>query len=236
MEQIDQNLLARAKSGDEQAGNQLLEQMTPLVRKAVRRFLRTFRVDDSDEFSIALMAANEAVYRYRNGTLMSFENYAALVIRNRLIDWQRQQKSQPQTVSYDADLSENGGTGLANKLTDHKGEQVQQNLEFEQSYMEIEWLLQQYGLSFESLTDSFPKHRDSRLMCINLARLILADNSLLLQFNRKRQLPGKGLSKLSGIPVKTIEKNRGSIILLTLIMQSDLQQLQYYIKAYERGT
>lgn len=234
MEHINQELLARAQSGDKQASNQLIEKMTPLVRKAVRRFLRTFNVDDSDEFSIALSAVNEAISRYKAGTLMTFENYSAMIIKNRLIDWHRQQKKQPQTISYTTDQEDDKRNSLNNKLADPAAEQIQQNLEFEQSYMEIEWLLSQYKMGFESLAESFPKHRDSRLMCIKLARLLISDEILLQQFNRKRQLPAKGLSKLSEVPVKTIEKNRGSIILLTLIMQSDLQLLQYYIKAYER--
>jgi hypothetical protein len=36
------------------------------------------------------------------------------------------------------------------------------------------------------------------------------------------------------VPVKTIEKNRSSIILLTLLMRSDLQVIQSYIAVFER--
>jgi hypothetical protein len=84
-----------------------------------------------------------------------------------------------------------------------------------------------------ALTGRFPKHRDSQRLCLRISRQLAGDEALYSQLLSQKRLPGSALSARCQVPVKTIEKNRGSIILLCLLLKSDLQVIQSYIALFE---
>ena len=59
--------------------------------------------------------------------------------------------------------------------------------------------------------------------------------TLLIQLLKKHRLPGAELARRCQVSVKTIEKNRSSIILLTLLMRSDLQVYSILYRSFSRG-
>ena len=222
-----------AQSGDRDIREQLIAEYLPFIRRTVRHLTHTVFVEQLDEYSIALAAFNEAIDRYDATGQVPFEPYARILIKHRLTDWYRRQKNASQTLSLSSQIPENS-LSLGEQLADPKSEDVQANLEFQESMLCLQAQLEHLGFTLNDLVTRFPKHRDTRLLCLRLARCLSSENSLFERLLQSGQLPGKDLSRRCNVPVKTIERNRPAIILLALLLKSDLQTIQTYIKRFER--
>lgn len=224
----------RIQSGDSDLREQFLADSIPFVKRAVRHITHTYFVEQEDEFSIALEAYNHAITRYKVGGPVPFEPFALLLIRNRLLNWIRNQKKARQVLIM-TDCECENGTDLADTLADPGSGRVQQDLEFEESMAELDLKLKMFGLSMQKMTDKMPKHQDTRLLCIRAARKLSEDENLYSSLMKKQQLPCAELARRCDIPIKTIEKNRSGIILFTLLLKSELQGIRSYINAFEGG-
>ena len=229
-----ESMILQVQAGNRDLRDQFIESHIPLIKRAVRHFTRRYTVEHLDEYSIALQAFDEALSQYRTGSEMSFENFARLLIRRRLIDWVRKQQRNAPTVSLSDDNSENGLT-LSEKIAAADPNMIQNDLELTESVENLSQQLKRFNLRLATLVRRFPKHHQSKLMCIRIARELTNDADLLDRLIETKHLPGKQLAERCQIPVKTIEKNRSNIIFLALLMQSDLPQLKHYLAAYERA-
>lgn len=225
----------KAQSGDRSVREQLISDHMSFIRRTVRHLTHAVFVDQMDEFSIALSAFNEAIDRYQDDSQVPFEQYARILIKHRLTDWFRSQRNKIQTYSL-SDQSFDDTQPLEEQLTDPKSEQVQANLEYEESILRLQAQIENLGFGLDDLVNRFPKHRDTRLLCIRLARCLISNDTLFERLIQSGRLPGKDLSLQCDIPLKTVERNRPAVILLALLLKSDLQQVQAYIDLYEGGT
>lgn len=228
-----ESMLQRIQAGDGRLREQLIEASIPFIKRVVRQVTHTWFVEQEDEFSIALEAFNHAMNHYQVDGDVPFEPYARLLIRNRLFDWIRCQKQARQELTM-SDCETDDGPSLVEQLADPKSESVQQDLEFADAMAQLEGKLQQFGLSLPKIALAFPKHQDSRLLCIRIARVLAADKAMCSQLHLTKRVPNAELTRRCQVPIKTIEKNRSSIILLTLLMQSDLDTIKSNIAVFER--
>jgi len=53
-----------------------------------------------------------------------------------------------------------------------------------------------------------PKHKDSREMCINIAKKIVENKSIFDKLKTKKYIQMKELSKIIDVHPKTVERNR----------------------------
>ncbi len=227
-------MIQRIQSGDEGMREQFLESSIPFIKRAVRHFTHSFYVEQEDEFGIALEAYNQAIDHFKTEGAVPFEPYALLLIKHRLLDWIRRQKYERHNLSLN-EQDHTEGLTLEDRLADPRSEIIQQDLEFTDSIAQLEIQLHGFGMSLSNLADHFPKHQDSRRLCIRLARQLSADQDLFEHLMQSHRLPCVELSHRCEIPLKTIEKHRSSIILLTLLMRSELQIINAYISVYEKG-
>jgi len=228
-----ESMIRQIQSGDEALREQLIERSIPFVKRVVRQVTHIWFVEQADEFSIALDAFNQAISRYDTTGDVPFEPYARLLIRNRLFDWMRCQRSHRLETTM-TDCEREDGSSPADQVADPDSVTVQQDLEFAEAMTRLEGRLQRFNLSLPRLTAAFPKHQDSRLLCIRIAKALSSDETLYVHLAKTGRLPGAELSRRCQVPVKTIEKNRSSIILLTLLLQSDLDVIKSYIRTFER--
>lgn len=226
-------IIEQIQSGNSDLRNNFIADHLPLVRRVVRKFTRTYFVDHLDEYSIALQAFDQALAHYKVGSQMPFEHYARMLMKNRLIDWVRQQQRYQPTISLSEDDPEDG-LPLSERIADSRTSHIQENLEIEESMIRLQWQLKQFKLNFAQLVRSFPKHRKSKIMCLRIAKALATDKILYQRLLESKRLPGKDLSRICSVPLKTVEKNRANIIFLFLLMQCDLPHLQEYIRNYER--
>lgn len=223
------------QTGDDALREAFLAQYRPFIAGSASRFIgRYIDPKHDDEFSIALLAFNEAINSYSRQKGSGFFSFAEKVITRRLMDYARQEQRHTASVPYSALAA--GGEESGRKLEQLEYaaalEQFEQEQLAEWRSQEIELLsdqLSQFGIRFEDLADDAPKHQDSRLTMIEIGCKLAAAKDLYAQMLEKRQLPLKELCKLASVSRKTLERNRKYIIAVSLIMGGPYPCLRQYI-------
>lgn len=224
-------LLDAARSGDGDALNQLIHDYTPFVLKvashAAGRFLRP-GVDE--EISVGLMAFNEAVTAYdeNKGAFLSF---AQTVIRRRLVDYFRRERSRPQEIALTEfeEVDETTGYSSLDQVARSTWDLAQEEQDRRNEIEEFGTILAQYGMSFADLVKVAPKHQDARKRAIAIGHMVADRPEYRAHLIERHELLLKHLVKEPGVSRKTIERHRKYIIAVALILIHDLPHLQAYL-------
>ncbi|WP_181349313.1 RNA polymerase sigma-I factor [Thalassobacillus sp. CUG 92003] len=222
-----------AQSGDEETRNQLLKQYQPFIAKSVSEVCKRYIDPNSDdEYSIGLLAFDEAINSFSATKGSSFLSFAKLVIKRKVIDYIRNEMKQPVVASlddeyYDEEQMENPSEIAAAKDNYKKAAEAEQRRE---EIKEFKQCLSAYKLSFEELTESSPKHRDARETAVQIARTIYNDSRLRDRVLEKGRIPMKDLVDRVEVSKKTLERNRKFILAIVLILDGDFVYLKDYIK------
>lgn len=230
-----EQIIRHIQQGDKKYENELIEKYIPFIQntatKVCKRYIRT---TDDDEFSIALIAFNEAIHNYSENKGSSFLSFASLVIRRRIIDYIRQEQRKRISLSIDyTDEDKENMENIAEVKASFK--EYKERLEKEYRREEIFHLqeqLSQYGITLTEVTEQSPKHQDARENMLGIARAIVDDNELKDFLVEKRRLPMKALTDNITMSRKTIERNRKYIITLCIVLMEDYRYLQEYLKGW----
>jgi RNA polymerase sigma factor len=228
-----ESTIIRIQAGDDELRNEFIRESLPFVRHAVFKVTRDFYAEKSEDFSVALEAYNRSIDRFKTEKKVPFEPFARIIIRNSVLNRIRSEYKSSREQSM-TDTQNDQGEDVSRSIPGSDGRETQRNLEFEEAMAETESKLQMFGLTLRGLPDRIPKHADTRRLCIKAAR-ILSEPDLQKQMNSSRKLPVKALSQRTGIPVKTIEKNRAAIILYEALLSCGPDSIRYYAKAFEEG-
>lgn len=221
--------LKKIKDGDKEEREKLISDYQPFIIKAITKVTNKYiETENDDEYSIGLLAFNEAIdkYDFNKGSFLSF---AQLLIRNRVIDFLRKESTGQITVSIDDDnVSEvEVKTALVNKDFTIELDMKDQIIKFQDR-------LDQFGISMEELVESSPKHIDSRLNSIEIAKFIVENMDIKEELYSKKAMPVNVLIARKGVSRKVLKRNRKFIIATVLIIDSDSQLLIEYINGVER--
>lgn len=222
------------KAGDAGLRDDLLRRYQPYVAKTAARYCHKYiHPETDDEFSIALLAFNEAIDAYNPEAGSSFLGFADTVIRRRLIDYVRKEQKHGGQIPRSAFLSEDEEGSMYDPLDAAAGmDQYQLKRDNEERKLEIEELtreLSEYGISFTDLVEGSPKHEDARRSLISIALLITRDESLYEPLKAKKTLPMKMLSERVHVSRKTLERGRKYMIAVALIHMGNYPYLQSYV-------
>ncbi len=196
--------------GDPVSRNSFLEQYKGYVRKVAsahcRRLLEWGR---DEELSIALIALDSAIDIYQPQRGAGFDTFASLVIKRRLIDYQRSQSLRAQReVSVD-ELP-------PGKQAVQTGEEFLR-LERAAELEDFARMLGKYGVSFADLARESPRHRKVRERILRVAGMIIAREDLMYEILEKGRLPMEHLSQLTGESIKALANRRRYLLgLLTV--------------------
>ncbi|MDN5293430.1 MAG: polymerase sigma factor [Eubacteriales bacterium] len=237
----DRELWQKARQGDEEARNRLLEKYLPFIMRIAAGIKGEYVHSDMDEVSIGLIAFNEAIDSYEEGKGLSFLSFAEMVVKRRLIDYYRREKKENLSLplSYFQDETDAKSEEAATYYIEREkaAEEFQRRLEEEERREEIIKLsreLTAFGITFQDLVEVAPKHRDARLSCLEIARVIVRDKELLDYVQRRKELPLKALTARVAVSRKTLERQRKYLVALVVILSGDYPCLQEYLKG-ERG-
>ncbi|WP_186579310.1 RNA polymerase sigma-I factor [Aquibacillus kalidii] len=221
------------KHGDSEIENYLLKIYQPFIAKCVSEVCKRYisRTKD-DEFSIGLMAFNEAMYAYMPGKGSTFLTFARLVIKRKIIDYIRKEKNKIKATSLDELLQRDQ---IENPL-EVSAAKAKYEYELDQSHRreeikEFSMKLKEFKLSFDDLTRVSPKHKDARESAINVAKILFNDVKLKEYVLTKKKVPIKSLVNLVDVSKKTLERNRKFILAIFIILNEDY----VYLKEYLRG-
>lgn len=229
-----ESLLTQAQTGDESARHELLESYAPFVLKIASQATRRYidRAKD-DEYSIALLALNEAIDRFDTERKTNFLGFAETIIRRRLIDYFRTQKAQSKAVpwtEFDVTDDEDNVINYVEVRTSlEKHEQAKEQAERQQEIAEFARHLTAFGLTFTELVDLSPKHADARANAFEVARVVVADDELRQYVMERKSLPLKILEDRVGVSRKTMERQRKYILAVVILLNGDFHHLQSFI-------
>lgn len=230
------------QQGREELRNDLIKQYRPFIVTTASRFSKRYiDPDRDDEFSVALLAFDEAITRYSNEGGSRFIGFAAQVMNRRLIDYARKEQRHLTAVPYSSlqGESEEEGSVLSKieakeALTVYSREQIAQDRRDEIRTITEE--LSEYGISFFELTEQSPKHQDSRESLLEIGIRLAKRESLLALLKDKKKLPLKELGQLENVSRKTLERHRKYLITVALIAAGAYPLLQQYITGADAGS
>jgi len=222
--------LEKIKAGDEEEREKFIKEYVPLVIKTIVKITnRYIEVENDDEFSIGIGALNEAIDRY-SGDKGNFINYAALVIRSRIIDYERKIKKHSNVISINQ-MEDEDGSKLQLK-TD--GDDIAYSLEIREQIQKFKNRLSEFNISLEDLTRGNPKHKDTRLNAINIARDVLKHRRIMEAFYQKKTLPVSFVSRELCVSTKVLKRSKKYITATILALDSEFELIKDYIKGWER--
>lgn len=220
--------LRKIKDGDDEERESFIEEYTPFIIKSITKVTnRYIEIENDDEFSIGLEAFNEAIDKYEF-TKGSFIRYAETVIRNKTIDFHRKTRGTNKLVSIDRENIVENRIEVASKNSDFT-----ERYEMKEQILKLQTLLKDFNITFKELSEESPKHIDTRLNSIYIARAIVKDDDIKEEFYRKKMLPVKKIVETIGVSKKVLKGNRKFIIATALIVDSKLDLLIDYISEVE---
>lgn len=221
------------QQGDQALLNETIASYKPFIAKTVSSVCKRYIHESDDEFSIGLIAFNEAIEKYMPERGRSLLSFAEVLIKRRVIDYIRKQ-TKSQHISYDFDGivndDESPGTAIVNELSFEEYKKRKEEDIRRDEIVHFSELLRTFELSFSDLVENSPKHTDARKNAIQIASILVDHPDLRNLLLEKKRLPIKQLEEMVDVSRKTIERNRKYIIAISLILLNDYMYLKDYIK------
>ncbi|MDF2859535.1 MAG: polymerase sigma factor SigI [Neobacillus sp.] len=221
------------QQGDQLLLNEVIEAYKPFIAKSVSSVCKRYIYETDDEFSIGLIAFNDAIEKYspeRGSSLLSFSE---VLIKRRVIDYIRKQ-SKNQHISLDISHSEfeeeSSSMVIVNELSIEDYNKKSDEELRKDEIIQFQTLLASFDLSFSDLIKNSPKHVDARMNAILVAKMLVENSELKSYLFEKKRLPIKELESLVDVSRKTIERNRKYIIAIALILSSEYVYMKDYLK------
>lgn len=219
--------------GDAELREELIESYKPFIAKTVSAVCKRYIHESDDEFSIGLIAFNEAIQKYSSEKGNSLLSFAEVMIKRRVIDYIRQQsrnQSLSFTVPADQSDEEQQRSTIEDELSlDEFRKKTEQELRRDE-IIQFQAILREFDLSFQDLLEQSPKHADARKNAMLVAKAMVDHEELKQLLLDKKRLPIKQLEDMVKVSRKTIERNRKYIIAIALILIGDYIYLKDYIK------
>jgi len=239
-------LLTRARRGDGAARETLIDRYAPFALKVASQVTGGYvELGRHDEASVALIALNESIDRYDPGRGSNFLGFAREVIRRRLIDLYRRNRSRWREIPAGS-LAEGefatdpagggqagGGWGIeATQLVEAERlhQEMEETDERQEEVFRYREALAAYGITLDELVEFCPRHEDARRRAIEVARILASRPDMVQHLRRTGELPLKALSALTPVSRKTIERQRKYIIAIVVILTEDLPHLKEYLR------
>lgn len=216
-EALESNL-ARARSGDGEAREELLRAYKPHVLKIAEKSCgRGLEWGRDDELSIGLIALNEAVDRFNMERSDSFAAFAGLVIKSRLKDYYRREKKLiPPDLSLQDGEEEVTPAELSRAWELYRREKEARERASE--ITEYGKMLADYEITFSELVNIAPKRKQHRQELIAASREMSRRRDLMAYLFRNKRLPLNELGVACGLGRKTLERGRKYIIAVALVL------------------
>lgn len=204
---------------DQDAEDGLLRQYLPFIKSETAKFIhRAPQEGRDDELSIAMFAFHEAVMHYSKGK-GAFLRFAAMMIKNRLIDYYRKEQRHEGVLSLDQQDSDEEGSKSLYEMLDSGKDEIEEicvSRATKEEIMEFAACLREYGLSLSDIADNCPKQERTLLACHRALASARENPELLEALEKGKKLPLAQLTEKSGVERKTLERHRKYMMAILL--------------------
>lgn len=224
----------KIKTGDNELRNDFIDKYKPFILKTISGVTGKYiDPENSDEYSIGLSAFNEAIDCFDESKGVMFFSFCSLVIKRRVSDYIRHNKKHnkvyPFTYFEEADNNTFEQTHLKAQTDELSA------FEFSEETKSFEKKLNELGIKFEDLVQSAPKHKDSKALCIRIAKTIADNKESFKKLENSGMIQKTQLVRTLKINKKTIERNRIFIIAAALIIGNGFYLLRDFLDIPEVG-
>lgn len=203
--------------------NDFIEESIPFIVKTTSSFLGRYVCTDNDEeFSIALIAFNEAIERY-DEERGNFWSFAKIVIESRLKN--NLQKNARLEASSLEEMTEAGM-----QIHDDNAKVDKTTSDLRDEIMAFKEELSLFGITFEILAKESPKHRDTRDRAVRIGYKVSGDEVIIEKVYAKRRLPIKDVSRKFEITEKIIKRSKTFILSTAVLFFKKYTNLIIWIK------
>ena len=238
----DWNRAALEAKTDPRAFDRLVEGRRQWLLGLCGQTAHRYVTDSDDEWSISLMALDEAVKGYDEGK-GDFLAFASVVVRRRVTDWLRTEGRHSQEVTvgaFDEEPEEPDAAQLQTqtKLAGAAMERESRQDTADRAREEIaamQSILKEYGFSFFDLAESSPKAEKTKKSCGTAIRCLIASVVMMAKMRLSRLLPMKELTAESGVARKILDRHRRYIIAGAEILDGDFPILAGYLRFVKEG-
>ena len=219
-----------AAKEDLQKADEFIRDFIPFIRAEASKCISRPCSEQDDEFSIAMIAFHEAIlgYEHSRGTFLS---YASMLIRSRIIDYQRKEIRHQGNVSLHAESGEDE-LPLMDKLADER-DHFEESANREATKREIEELakvMADFGVSFSDVADNSPKQERTLEACASAIRYAAENKQLLDEMLKTKKLPMAQLVLGSGVERKTLERHRNYILVMLLVQTNGYEIIRGHLR------
>jgi RNA polymerase sigma factor len=229
------DIVIKIQNGDKFLKERFISDYTPFIIKTIARTTGKYvDIENNEAYSIALMAFDEAINCFNANKNKSFLGFSDLVINRRLIDYIRKNRKDDNVFPFtyfDCESYEE----LKDKFMLGYSIGRLDNIEIKEEIIFFKERLTTFGITLESLAKSMPKHKDSKRMCIRIAKILANDSELYYKLNKTKNIPMTDLMKLVDVHQATIERNRKFIIAVSLVINSGLDVIKSYLQFTDEG-
>lgn len=206
-----------AAKRDMDAADRLIKEYLPFIKAETAKFMKRPPREDEDELCIAMFAFHEAVLDYSR-IRGAFLKYAAVAIRNRLIDYYRKEQRHMNQVSLHQPVGDEEETHLIDLLEDNKNEIEVMHLQraTKDEIEEYSNQLQSFGLTLTDVAENCPRQERTLAACHRALGYAKKNMHLLETFVVTKKLPMTKLAEGSGVSLKTLERHRKYMVAIML--------------------
>lgn len=226
------DIIDRIKAGDNQLREKFIKDYIPFIVKVLSGFSKNkIDIKNSDEYSIGLIAFNEAIEKFdinKNKRAFNFFSFAELIIKRRVIDYYRSySKNKEMPFSY----FEVEGDCFTDKYLHDESWTRYDRIEVFQEINSYKKMLERFEINISDLHKFTPKHKDSIKMCVDIGRKIAENTEIYNKIMKKKYFPMKDILKFVNVHPSTIEKNRKFILSVCIIYGNNFEYLKTYFNS-----
>ena len=223
-----------AAKTDSRAADELISSYMPFIKSETAKFLKRPPDQSDDELSIAMFAFYESIRTYSK-IRGSFLKFAALQIKNRLIDNYRKEKRNKGQISLDS--TEDDKHDLIETIPDERDEYKNSELR-EATRQEIEELTEQmkeFGVSMTDVAENSPRQHRTLEICQKAVRYARNNHEVLEVFLKTKRLPIAKLAQGADVERKSLERHRRYLVAVLLICTNGYEIMRGHIMQVLKG-
>ncbi|MDP4179964.1 MAG: sigma factor [Bacillota bacterium] len=224
-------IIVSIRRGDLQLRDRFICENMPFIMKSLYKILkRHIDIKNDEEFSIGLSAFNEAIDNYDLDRKRNFYRYSYIMINHRIIDYLRSTKRDDKTIPFS---SIEDKEHFEQRYLASDAQNQYEIVELKEEILILRQNLMAFGITWDDLIENSPTHRDTRCLCIKIAKEILENKDLYTKFINTKRIPRSELVERLKIHRRTIENHRVFIIAICLVLSSNRDELKAFPAHFE---
>ena len=217
--------------GDSLKIDSLIETYLPFIKSEASKATGKIINSSSDELSIAMIGFHEAVESYSK-TRGAFLNYAAVVMKRKLIDYHRREKRHLGHMSLETPMSSEDDITLMDTIaaSENPFEDMHMRDATMEEIMHLSEQLSQFDLSLTDIVDNSPKQDKTLSACWKVLSYARETDGVIAEIVRTKKLPITQLSQATGVSKKTLERHRKYLMAIMIIHSNGYEIIRGHLK------